>query len=132
MADRDMCIVPQVISMRDERAKHMELWRQGKRCTVCGSPDYIPGHEYVQDKSEYPEGIPDDLMALPLCRACLRESTEATDIGPCDKACFMIFPCLAITPAMSLTRKLREGSMGFVKTVHTDTLEQAGPRAIVM
>ena len=130
MADRDMCIVPQVISMRDERAKHMELWRQGKRCTICGKAESIPDRPYVQDKSEYPEGVPDDLMALPLCRVCLRVNTE--DIGPCDKACFMIFPCLAITPAMSLTRKLREGSMGFVKTVHTDTLEQAGPRTVVM
>ena len=110
----------------------MEARFQGRTCILCGCGESGNARPFVQDKSEYPEGIPDDLMALPLCRACLRESTEATDIGPCDKACFMIFPCLAITPAMSLTRKLREGSMGFVQNIHTDTLEQAGPRAIVM
>ena len=132
MDNTGMNITPQVISMRDERAEHMELWRQGKRCTICGCGDYIPDRPYVQDKSEYPEGVPDDLMALPLCRVCLRESTGGL-VGPCDKACFMIFPCLdpRQDPGAILTRKLREGSLGYTPVV-TNTLEQARPTAIQM
>ena len=114
----------------------MEARFQGRTCILCGCGESGNARPFVQDKSEYPEGIPDDLMALPLCRVCLRLNTE--DIGPCEKACFMIFPCLAVTPAdvlTCITTKLREVSHGQLSdwsVVVTDAMEQAGPRTAVM
>ena len=103
---------------------------------MCG--DYIPDRRFVQDKSEYPEGVPDDLMALPLCRVCLRENTGGI-VGPFENAFAMICPCFdpGQDPAGHLTRKLREcyalfsihGSTGESLAV-TNTMEQAGPRLV--
>ena len=137
---RDMNVLPAVLDMRKEREQMRELWAQGKRCTICGNAESIHNRPYVQDKSEYPEGVPDDLMSLPLCRICLRQSTGET---PWDKTCYMICPCLALCdprkrdPAGTLTRNLRTGytslSMYGVASgggVVTDAVERAGPRTL--
>ena len=145
---RDMNVLPAMLDMRKEREQMRELWAQGKRCTICGNAD-DHNRPFVQDKSEYPEGVADDLMSLPLCRICLQQSTGEL---PSDKRCHMCCPCLALCdprkrdPAGTLTRNLRAGYTSLsmygianygagaggvaASGVVTDAVERAGPRTL--
>ena len=56
---------------------------QGCTCILCGCGESGNASPFVQDNSEYPEGLPDAIMALPLCRACLRKHTEGEPCCVC-------------------------------------------------
>ena len=49
-------------------------------CILCGCGESGNARPFVQDNSEYPEGLPDAIMALPLCRVCLRKHSNATTL----------------------------------------------------
>ena len=73
-------------------------------CILCGCGESGNARPFVQDNSEYPEGLPDAIMALPLCRACLRKHTDGE---PC---CVCLGDCKDPTTggnATTLWRRLR-------------------------
>ena len=95
----------------------MEARFQGRTCILCGCGESGNARPFVQDKSEYPEGIPDDLMALPLCRVCLRVKSQGV---PCCVCCPFTDPATSTGPE-TLKIALREaaifhsmGGAGFV------------------
>ena len=98
----------------------MEARFQGRTCILCGCGESGNARPFVQDNSEYPEGLPDAIMALPLCRACLRKHTEGE---PC---CVCLGDCKDPTTggnATTLWRRLRlaaQSAVPHAARVHRD------------
>ena len=103
----------------------MEARFQGRTCILCGCGESGNARPFVQDKSEYPEGIPDDLMALPLCRMCLRVKSQGEPFCVC---CPFTDPSTSMGPEtlkIALREKAAFHSMGAYNTGHGDGSREA-------